>query len=289
MKSVHWYRWSAIGLAALVAAACGRDSDVAAPTPSLNTVPGGGMYVQLCKVGPVGTWADFTVAADGGQLPLGAGPFRVNALATVDLRSCPMIWFADTPGQVVTLTVTEVAGSPGTVLDRIRVWGGLDGDQLIEDPTGSVTIRVDFVTFGLIAFKNTAVPFEEECTGLTPGYWKNWRNHYTASQFASLLPGTIAGSIAQADAIFAAKPQSSPVAKLKWFVLANQLTLNLTGTTLPNPDDAGLGPLCDALGGGATLGGTLATALDMIAHPADYTAEQIDEVKDILDAIANME
>jgi hypothetical protein len=274
-------------LAALVAAGCARE-DVAAPQVSLHTTPTGGKALDVCKVGPEGTFGNFTITADGGQLPLGSS-FQLSAHPVVDPNACTMVWYADDPAAIVTAVVTEVGGSPGMVLDRIAVFASLDGPQNIEDPVdGSVTVRMSFTTGALVAFKNTGIPIEEECKGLTPGYWKNWRNHYTAAQFASLLPGTIAGSIAEADAIFATKGKD-PIAKLRWFVLANQLTLNLVGTDLPNPDDAVLGASCDALGGGDTLGGTLATALDMLAHPGNYTTDQILWVKDILDAIANME
>ena len=40
-----------------------------------------------------------------------------------------------------------------------------------------------------------------KCVGLTPGYWSNWRNHYTAAEFTGLLAGTIASSIDKADSI----------------------------------------------------------------------------------------
>jgi len=80
--------------------------------------------------------------------------------------------------------------------------------------------------------------------GLTPGYWKNWRNHYTVPQFESLLVGTIAASIAEADEIFEhwdASPGDEMTIVLA-FLLANQLTLNLTQTELPNPSEGSLVP-----------------------------------------------
>jgi hypothetical protein len=269
---------------------CVRE-DVSGPGGlSLHTTPTGGQTVQLCKVGPAGTWGDFSIVADGGVLPLG-GSVRVNALDQVDIPNCPVVWYASDRDAVVTVTVTEVGATPGLTLDRISIFSQLDGNSNIEDPVdGSATAHVDFTHRAVFAFKNVGTPifFEGPCNGLTPGYWKNWRNHYTAAEFTTLLAGTIAGSIAEADAIFAAKPQSSPVAKLKWFVLANQLTLNLTGTDLPNPDDAGLGIECEILTGDA-LGDNLLLALQMIANPGNFSAGQIEAVKNILDAIANMD
>ncbi len=85
------------------------------------------------------------------------------------------------------------------------------------------------------------------CMGLTPGYWKNWRNHYTAAQFEILLAGTIAPSIAEADEIFEhwdASP-GDELTIVKAFLLANQLTLNLTQhPELPNPSEGSLVPGC---------------------------------------------
>jgi hypothetical protein len=92
---------------------------------------------------------------------------------------------------------------------------------------------VEQVDFGNVA----------NCVGLTPGYWKNWRNHYTAAQFEVLLAGTIAMDIAAADLVFAEYDASNPqdLTILKAFVLANQLTLNLTlHPELPNPSQGSL-------------------------------------------------
>jgi len=86
--------------------------------------------------------------------------------------------------------------------------------------------------------------------GLTPGYWKNWRNHYTSAQFCELVQGTVAdvdgctADIAAADAIFEhwdASPGDEMTIVLA-FLLANQLTLNLTQSDLPNPSEGSLVP-----------------------------------------------
>jgi hypothetical protein len=129
------------------------------------------------------------------------------------------------------------------------------------------------------------------CVGLTPGYWKNWDNHYTAAQFQILLAGTIAGSIAEADFIFAEYDASDPqdLTILRAFVLANQLTINLTlHPELPNPSGGNLFGRCtlrdypDAM----TLGEALERALEIIGgDPA--SDEEILHVKTILDRYAN--
>jgi hypothetical protein len=129
------------------------------------------------------------------------------------------------------------------------------------------------------------------CVGLTPGYWKNWRNHYTPAQFEILLQGTIAGNIAAADFIFAEYDASDPqdLTILKAFVLANQLTLNLTlHPELPNPSGGNLFLRCtlrdypDEM----TLGEALERALEIIGgDPA--SDEEILHVKTVLDRYAN--
>lgn len=137
-----------------------------------------------------------------------------------------------------------------------------------------------------------------KCVGLTPGYWKNWRNHYTASQFGILIQGTIAGSIAEADAILTDDDCSGLDALdcMRKFLLANQLTLNLTallaaGESLFNGDDAGLAPQCQV----PHYPGTLALWLDraLAYHLAgvidESNRQDILDVKTMLDRFANLE
>jgi protocatechuate 3,4-dioxygenase beta subunit len=126
------------------------------------------------------------------------------------------------------------------------------------------------------------------CRGLTPGYWKNWKNHYTEAQFLSLLPGTIAAGMTAKQATNILSLQRTSLDKLRKFVLANQLTRNLTGTSLPNPDGAGLSNLCTY--GGVELGPTLTEALAILkANGKGYTDSRILAVKDLLDGFANMD
>ncbi|MFQ5820134.1 MAG: collagen binding domain-containing protein [Candidatus Heimdallarchaeota archaeon] len=144
------------------------------------------------------------------------------------------------------------------------------------------------------------------CNGLTPGYWKNWRNHYNDTQLGTLLEGTIADvgtnaeDIAAADAIFEHWDASDPsdLTILRAFVLANQLTINLTQHPgLPNPSDGSLWGVCLLLGreDEGTLGEALATALDYISRieddiPSnDPSDAEILYIKDILDAFANQQ
>lgn len=132
-----------------------------------------------------------------------------------------------------------------------------------------------------------------ELNGLTPGYWKNWRNHYTPAQFSALLKGTIAGDTATADSIF--KKYSAAPGKeltiLQAHLLAAQLTLNLTKMAdLPNPDGACLvaGGKVKWNGATATVGEAVAGALDILAGPGAFSRQQILDVKDLLDRINNL-
>ena len=128
------------------------------------------------------------------------------------------------------------------------------------------------------------------CDGLTPGYWSNWRNHYTDAQFLILLQGTVASSIAEADEFFESLGCDNGDAAhcMRRFLLANQLTLNLTQhPELPNPGDAGLVGLCSIPGIG-TLQDAIQEALDILANPGNFTRDQILAVKNKLAAFAEL-
>jgi hypothetical protein len=130
------------------------------------------------------------------------------------------------------------------------------------------------------------------CVGLTPGYWKNWRNHYNDSEFKQLLEGTIAGNITIADNIFA-NYNASPgyeLTILKAHLLATQLTLHLTDSDLPNPDDAYLTGECtiEWEGNMVTVGAVVDNALNISNNSTAYERDEILEVKDQLDTINNL-
>lgn len=129
--------------------------------------------------------------------------------------------------------------------------------------------------------------------GLTPGYWKNWHNHYSGEQFSLLLQGTIATSIDSADTIFR-KYSAAPgkeLTILKAHLLAAQLTLNLTKMpSLPNPDGAALTENSEVEFNGVTITvkDAVQQALNILASPSSYTRGQILETKDLLDMINNL-
>ena len=226
---------------------------------------------------------------------------------TVGHLECVVVWRApETAGDndLFTVTLTQT-GPAGFQVAWIPFYYSTDGDAtggVIQDETGgcyngdtgnvctSATVTVSRMKGATVLFKQKSPtpPPPSVCIGLTPGYWKNWRNHYTAAQFAALLPGTIATSVANADAIFAAKG-SDALQKLRWFVLANQLTLNLTGTSLPNPSQGNLTLACTLLPATPELGLTLQTALNILnGVGGPYSTSYILSVKSALDAFANM-
>lgn len=119
-------------------------------------------------------------------------------------------------------TITEIQAPPGYQLD-------------------STPKTVEVTSTVIVIFYNTRTP---HCVGLTPGYWKNWHNHYTPEQFQELLrypQETIAENIEEADKIFSRwrAKRDWEIKILRAHLLATQLTLNLTKMPdMPNPDDA---------------------------------------------------
>jgi len=296
-----------VALAAL--AACAGDPVSPSPAPSLGVADGHSpQTVEVCNVGPAGSTNIFTVtsSSNGGTFSLGSPTSPLIAYPTleaVNASGCVVVWRAIYPnsptnGAFENVTVTDV--TPNSVLLRIVAYdipgGGTNfREQWLEPAPASkaVTVNVNYDYGARIYFKHDDfTPPPPGCNGLTPGYWKNWRNHYTAAQFQTLIGGTIAGSIAQADQILAAKEggSSSAIVKLRKFVLANQLTLNLMANPgFPNPDDAELSLGCVTITGGPDLASALATAMQMLANPSAYSSLQILDVKDQLDALANLD
>ena len=129
------------------------------------------------------------------------------------------------------------------------------------------------------------------CDGLTPGYWSNWRNQYTEAEFSILLQGTIAeGDIGLADFYLSSIgcDNEDAVHCMRRFLMANQLTLNLTlHPGLPNPGDAGLVGLC-SIDGIGTLQEAIDAALAILANPGGFTREEILAVKNALAAFAEL-
>ena len=287
----------------LLAACAGDPVGPIARGPSLGVADGSAPPdVVICHVGPEGTSNTFQITASnaGGVLPLGSTVTlpAYPTLEAVNASGCVVVWGALYPspvdGAFTDVTVTEINMPSTLTLLRIVAYDRF-GEQWLEPAPASraVTMSVNYDNPGRAYFKHDGTqPPPPGCNGLTPGYWKNWRNHYTTAQFTTMIQGTIAGSIAEADAILKAKEggSSSAIVKLRKFILANQLTLNLMANPgFPNPDDAELSLGCTTIIGGPDLASALATALQMHANPSAYSALQILDIKDQLDALANLD
>ena len=136
----------------------------------------------------------------------------------------------------------------------------------------------------------------------TPGFWINWENHFTDEEFSRIVDGTIASG-SNADAVdyltSLGCDDENAIHCLRRFLLANQLTVNLTNLSLrdasfPNPDGAYLTLETSLEGGVITLGQCIQDAINAIVQaasldPADWDRDKILDVKDILDEFANME
>jgi len=160
---------------------------------------------------------------------------------------CTTLVEYDGLGNAVAPVVTDSEGS--------ACWDNLlAGTYCVKETAepGWIVVGPDEQAVTVPAGGSASVTFENwaPSMGLTPGYWKNWRNHYTSAQFCELVQGTVAdvdgctADIAAADAIFEhwdASPGDEMTIVLA-FLLANQLTLNLTQTTLPNPSEGSLVP-----------------------------------------------
>ena len=71
VKHVTSLRWPAAGLALLALAACSDTSTSPIGGPNFTTSGSSGATASLCKRGPEGTWATFSISATGGNLPAG--------------------------------------------------------------------------------------------------------------------------------------------------------------------------------------------------------------------------
>jgi hypothetical protein len=138
-------------------------------------------------------------------------------------------------------------------------------------------------------FGNVAI-----CDGLTPGYWYNWDNHYDRWQFESLLAGTIASTVDEAMDILHSEgcDGEDSLHCMRRFLLANQLTLNLTMYPDWHNDGAELYRacrLCQHPEVDEDLEFWLSEALAIHDQDGvDYTRDQILTVKTVLDWFANM-
>lgn len=169
----------AICLLAVFALACER-GPTSPETSSmdqlrLNSNPDLPSYVTLCKIGPEGTYADFSISQDpaegilleGSSVTLNAVPLSEASVG----NGCAEVWKSESSDDPdVAVTMTETDASDGTELDRVVIVGSLGGDRIIEMPSDpSVTVNVNWNQGALVYFKNSLADGFEGCT---PGYWR---------------------------------------------------------------------------------------------------------------------
>lgn len=196
---------SLMSCVALLAACADTPTGLVEPglTPELNGNPSP-QRVTLCKIGPNGSQATFSMSATGGVLDAGTS-VTLNATTLEEPTGCATIWSPTAPDAAnVFLTVTESWSTPGVTLDRIVVWGGMEGFREITG-TNTVTMEVNFAVGGTIYFKNVGSPDRTGTAGCTPGYWKQ-RHHYDSwvgyspdqlfsTVFSDAFPGKTLGQV----------------------------------------------------------------------------------------------
>jgi hypothetical protein len=281
-------------------AACSNDR-VAAPTDaqlSLIPVLNDGTYydpkpgmVKVCTFFEPGTFS--TV--------LNSGPAGTTILSTETLApgDCSITWMDNGVVGDFSVTVTQT-GPAGFDLKRLAMISVSDDIFAnFEDPDGcggNLPIPAGHTAEltggdGVVFFFKACPPSPPppgDCDGLTPGYWKNWKNHYSYDQFAELIDNTSFPDLSNTEATNILKANNPALARLFKFVLANELTLALTNLeNLPNPSGGNLTETC-AVNGGSQLGASLVIALDMLENPGNYTEQEILDMGSILDAIANL-
>lgn len=181
-------RLSAVALisgAALSACAPDQDvTDVVAPDLTLSNAGDEENLpheVTVCKVGPLGTDATFSVDPDpDGVGTLLAGNSVTVAASTLTDPSCVTVWRSvATADPTVLMTVAETEMTPGTKIDQIIVFS----NNPATIGTNSVAVDVNFSSGALIIFKNIPddvpppPPPPPSGEGCTPGYWKARPHH----------------------------------------------------------------------------------------------------------------
>lgn len=179
-------------------------SEAVRPSAEVSNEPQPPKTVTLCKLGPAGTSATFSISATGGVLPYGTSTTLTLGVED-DPMACIGIWQASepqgNPDVIQTLTVTETAHSAGTTLAQIVTLSDLDGWTDAAPPVKSATVRVNYANGAIIWFKNVEAPGGGGgSAGCTPGFWKQsqhfqyWTAPYTPSTlfgsvFANAFPG----------------------------------------------------------------------------------------------------
>lgn len=306
----------ALSLAVAVAAlaACSNDM-VSAPGPvasyTLAGVPlpstGDPAYRELqpntLKVCTFDGPSDVTnTAAPGG---LGAANLETST-TLVGTYHCSIVFIHPGGGTVYTLSATRT-GPAGTFLRRTFLGHTTGSTNLTNDGSedgncegpanigGTVQTTLAAGQGAVIWFKVCVgdappPPPPGDCNGLTPGFWKNYDNHYTEEEFADLLDGTSFFAISNSTAKAYLQGNNPALVRLRKFLLANELTISLA----LNPDlDQKGGLTGDCL---LTIDGveyqladaiTLAKAI-LAVNGVGFTNQAILDAGTILDKFANL-
>lgn len=134
-------------------------------------------FVEVCKTGPDGSFATFSVTATGGQLLLGS-QFTISGVKPFGVfpAACATVWRSTSTDPVV-VTVTEIDQTLGTYVQDIVVFGN---NYTVDIPGGSTTLNVSDQVGAFVIFKNAVddtPPPPPGLEGCTPGFWRQ-PHHY---------------------------------------------------------------------------------------------------------------
>jgi hypothetical protein len=234
------------------------------------------------------------------------GATLIETPSAVAAGTCSVTWLINGQAGPFDVTISQV-GPAGFNVRRLAVFH-TDPTRNVnhEDPLGcegtaeiptSTVVTIDNASQGAAVWFKQCAPLPPppppppppgDCSGLTPGFWKNWANHYSGGQFALLIDGTSTPDISNAAATTVLGGNNPALTRLKKFLLANELTLSLTANpALPNPSEGSLTLTCSIAG--SSLGDALTLARAIIAaNGVGYTNQQILNAGTVLDAFANM-
>ena len=177
----HFKSLSALAAAVVVAGACADSATISEPAaPNFDHTGGIMDPVQVCKIGPAGTTATFSVTNTNNPADVVLSDFTATAAATIEdcENNFVTVWVSH-EDVFDTVTVTETGATPGLTLERILIVGGQEFEQVIED-SYSGTVTVNNLLGAKFYFKNVGEPTTPPpggTEGCTPGYWKQ-RHHF---------------------------------------------------------------------------------------------------------------
>lgn len=265
---------------------------IAAPPDQHQPVPGA---VKVCSFNNTAFTTSFTTATAAGL------PSQLEAVTpALTNGECSVTWLRNGFAGSVNVTVTQT-GPAGFQLSNLAVIytaGAGDGfaaaDVCGQPPVNlspTVNVTLPNASAGVVIYfkqcqVQTPPPPPPSCNGLTPGFWKNYDNHFTEQQFAILLDGTSSANLTNAAAKTVLGGNNPALTRLKKFLLANELTISLTNSLYNTPMRGSLAGTCVL--NGDSLANAIALAKAIIANPGAYTNQQILDAGTVLDNFANL-